>query len=315
METLPLITVLTGPTASGKTAVALALADQLNAGIINADSRQVYRGFDIGTAKPTSAEQALVPHYGIDVCDPGESWTAGRFFKEAQVWIRDIQAKGKRVLVVGGSGLYVRVLTEGIFDDAPIDEETRRSLRTRLECEGLEALYRELRRLDPGIAATIDSNNPARVLRALEVCLVSGRPYSVLRNELMPVLPYRSMLLGIAWERQELYKRINARVDAMLEAGFENEVRALLEAGVDPACLAMQSVGYKEMALYLSGSPRFDETVSLIKQHTRNFAKRQLTWFRRETGMTWLHGAYAAEILATQCAGEILRAEQVMKEN
>ena len=315
MATSSLITILTGPTASGKTAVALQLAELLNAEIINADSRQVYRGFDVGTAKPTPEERARVTHHGIDVCEPYESWTAGRFFHEAQQWIRDVQSRGKRVLVVGGSGLYVRVLAEGIFEGPPANQATRELLKSRLDNEGLAALMQELSERDPDMAATIDGNNPVRVLRALEVCIESGRPYSALLREQLPELPYRCLLLGIAWEREELYSRINARVDAMLEAGLEKEVRGLLGAGVDPSCLAMQSVGYKELAAYVSGSSRFDETVAMIKQHTRNFAKRQQTWFRRERGMVWFNGELGVDELVARCAAAVVRAEEEMKEH
>ncbi len=304
------VTVLTGPTASGKTAVSLALAELLGAEIINADSRQVYRGFDIGTAKPSADELERIPHHGIDVCGADETWTAGRFFKEAQQWIHDIAARGKRVLVVGGSGLYVRALVRGIFDGPEISDDIRNELRRRLRRDGLDGLNRELARLDPETAGSIDTRNPVRVLRALEVCVQSGRPYSILRNELMPHIPYKSLLLGIDRERSELYRLIDRRVDGMIAAGFEKEVRFLLESGIDPACPAMQSVGYKEMAVYFSGSSRFDETVELIKQHTRNFAKRQMTWFRREAGMHWQPAEAGTEQVVTRFAELVFASER-----
>jgi tRNA dimethylallyltransferase len=312
------ITILTGPTASGKTAVSLDLAEALDAEIINADSRQVYRGFDIGTAKPTPDERARVRHHGIDVCGADETWTAGRFFHEARRWMCDIADRGKRILVVGGSGMYVRALVEGIFDSPDIDATIRNELRRRYRREGLPPLLRELRELDPETAIEIDAANPVRVLRALEVCLQSGRPYSRLRRERMPDIPYRSLMLGIAWERHTLYNRIEERVDAMIDAGFENEVRGLLAEGVPPECSAMRAVGYKEFVMYVTLIADFEDTVATIKQRTRNLAKRQMTWFRREAAMKWLSGAMAHADIVNEAAKRVNEAEreteQTMKE-
>jgi tRNA dimethylallyltransferase len=308
------ITVLTGPTASGKTDVSLRMAEFLGAEIINADSRQVYRGFDIGTAKPSRSELERVPHHGIDICAPEETWTAGDFFREAQSWMRDIAARGKRVLVVGGSGLYVRALTDGIFEGPSPDPALRAELQQRMLHCGLEPLISQLRQMDPDIMKCIDQSNPARVLRALEVCLQSGRPYSELRRELMPEIPYRSLLFGLQWDRASLYRRIDARVHKMMQAGFADEVAALLRGGVDPACQAMQSVGYKELAAYFSGSSGLDETITLIQQHTRNFAKRQMTWFRREAHMRWIPAGEEPEILAEQCATQVFLDEKDKEE-
>jgi tRNA dimethylallyltransferase len=312
------ITVLTGPTASGKTDVSLHLAELLDAEIINADSRQVYRGFDIGTAKPSPDELERVPHHGIDICDAEESWTAGDFFREAQSWMRDIAQRRKQILIVGGSGLYVRALTDGIFEGPSPDPALREELQRRLKRFGLAPLVSRLHDLDPGIMESMDHNNPARVLRALEVCLQSGRPYSELRRELMPAIPYRSVLLGLQWDRTLLYQRIDARVHSMMLAGFAEEVAALLRAGVSPECQAMQSVGYKELAVYLSGSSGIDEIVRMIQQHTRNFAKRQMTWFRKESRLLWIPAGEEPGILAQRCAAIVLRAredeEQTFKE-
>lgn len=309
------ITVLTGPTASGKTEVSLLLAKLLGAEIINADSRQVFRGFDIGTAKPTPDELACVPHHGIDICGPEDIWTAGDFFREAQAWMHDIAGRGKRVLVVGGSGLYVRALTDGIFEGPTPDPALRENLQRRLHNEGLAGLRTQLRDLDPEIIRVIDQDNPARVLRALEVCLQSGRPYSEIRRERMPAIPYRSVILGLHWDRPQLYRRIDARVNAMMEQGFADEVAALLSAGVSPDCQAMQSVGYKELTAYFSGSFEMEEAVRRIQQHTRNFAKRQMTWFRRETRMQWIPAEEDPGMLAAKGAEIAVEGEHEEEKN
>ncbi|MBE0642856.1 MAG: tRNA (adenosine(37)-N6)-dimethylallyltransferase MiaA [Bacteroidetes bacterium] len=284
----PQITILTGPTASGKTAVSLALAERLGAEIISADSRQVYRGLDIGTAKPEPQELAAVPHHGIDICDPSDTYTVGRFYSDAQRWINEIHARGRGVLVVGGSGLYVRAVTDGIFDGPIADQVLRAGLEERIRRDGLSALVDELRRLDPDTAAVIDAQNPVRVVRALEVCLLTGRPYSALRSERMPTLPYDCRMFGLRWERSELNARIDRRVDAMVDAGLVEEVRGLVEAGADPAWTSLNTVGYKEVIAYLSGLVSIEQTIEAIKRSTRQYARRQLTWFRKEGRMQWL---------------------------
>jgi tRNA dimethylallyltransferase len=281
------ILVITGPTASGKTDVSLHCAALLDAEIISADSRQVYRGLDIGTAKPTAAERASVRHHGIDICDPSELYTAGRFFEDAHRWIEDIQGRGKRVIVAGGSGLYVRVLTQGLFEGPASDPVLREKLEKRLREEGKGALLRELSERDPKMAAEIDVNNPVRIVRALEVCLLTGQAYSRLRTEKMRRSPHRYRSVGIAWERSILHARINARVDAMMEAGLVDEVRGLLEAGADPAWNALNTVGYKEICSYLLSLLPIETAVEQVKTNTRRFARRQLTWFRRDADLRW----------------------------
>ncbi len=281
------ILVITGPTASGKTAVSLHCAELLDAEIIGADSRQVYRGLDIGTAKPTAEERARVPHHGIDICDVSETYTAGRFFEDAHTWIRDIIDRGRRVLIVGGSGLYVRVLLQGLFEGPASDPQLRARLETRLREEGREVLLHELRERDPRMAEEIDTRNPVRIVRALEVCLLTGQPYSRLREEDMRRSPHPYFPVALAWERSLLHARINARVDEMMAQGLLDEVRAVLAAGADPACNALNTVGYKELTAYLSDSLTYDAAVAQIKTSTRRFARRQLTWFRREPGLRW----------------------------
>lgn len=284
----PQILILTGPTASGKTAVGLALAAMLRAEIISADSRQVYRGLDIGTAKPDAEELAAVPHHGIDICDPAETYTVGRFFSEAQEWIRDIHARGKRVLVLGGSGLYVRAVSDGIFDGPVADPTLRAELEERIRREGLPALVEDVRRLDPETAAVIDAQNPVRVIRALEVCLLTGKPFSALRSDRMPALPYDFRMFGLRRERPALNARIDTRVDRMMAAGLVEEVRALIEGGADPAWTSLNTVGYKEVIVYLSQLMSIDQATEAIKRNTRQYARRQMTWFRKESRLEWL---------------------------
>lgn len=276
------IAVLAGPTASGKTGVSIHLAEMLNAEIINADSRQVYKGFDIGTAKPTVQERERITHHGVDICDAGDAYTAGRFFRDAREWMNDIHARGKNVLVVGGSGLYVRVLVKGIFEAPQIDDAIRSELLDRLANEGLDSLTEELKRRDPEITSHLDMRNPVRVLRALEVSIQAGRPFSSLWRERMPEIPYTSLFVCLWRERAMLRRRIDERVEHMMEAGFVEEVRALLAAGVDAECNAMRAVGYREVLAYISRLVPIDNVIERIQLNTWKYARRQMTWFRRE---------------------------------
>ncbi len=284
---LPLL-ILTGPTASGKTTVGIGIARELQVDIINADSRQMYRGMTIGTAKPTPEEQALVRHHCVDILEPGESYSAGRFQHDALGLIEDATATGRLPVVVGGAGLYIRALTQGLSELPQADPVIRANLDRILQEEGLEALLEELRVRDPAHAAVVDTSNPVRIIRALEVCRITGNPYSALREAHRPVLPHRPVLFALRWERTVLYERIEARVDAMLAAGLVDEVRGLLEAGADPRWQAMRSVGYSEAVAHLRDEITHERMVELIRQHTRNLAKRQMTWFSHEPGVEWV---------------------------
>lgn len=284
---IPLI-VIAGATASGKTDAAIALARHLDAEIVSADSRQVYRGMDIGTAKPDAAQLRAVPHHGIDVCDPSETYTAGRFVREADAWIRTIVERGKIPLLVGGSGLYIRALTEGLFEGPEADPALRAELEERIRREGLPALVEDLRARDPQAAADIDTRNPVRVIRALEVCLLTGRPYSVQRVERLPEPRYETRSYGLRRERAALHRRIGRRVDMMIEAGLAEEVRGLLASGADPAWTALNAVGYPEIIAYLSGSTSLADSIEAIKAGTRQYARRQMTWFRKTPGLRWI---------------------------
>lgn len=295
----PQIIVLTGPTASGKTAVGIALARLLDAEIISSDSRQVYREMDIGTAKPDAEELAAVPHHGIDICDLPETYTVGRFFDDSRAWISSILARNRRVLVVGGSGLYIRAITDGIFSGPEADPTLRMELEMRIREEGLSTLVEELRRLDPATAAVIDQRNPVRVIRALEVCLLTGKRFSDLLTDRMPSLAYDVRIVGLRWERSALHGRIDRRVDAMIAAGLVEEVRGLLAAGADPSWTSLNTVGYKEVIHYISQLVSIEETVEAIKRNTRQYARRQMTWFRKESRLAWIE------------ADEMMKAESI----
>ena len=313
MPARPSVLVITGPTASGKTLVAFSCALAMDAEIISADSRQVYAQVTIGTAKPPREMLDRVPHHFIDVVPLTETYTAGRFFAEAQQRIRRIHAQGKSVIIAGGSGLYIRALTEGIFAGAFSDSAMRKRLQDELEHLGREALYRELIERDPVIAARTPIQNTHRLLRALEVCRLAGMPFSELRVARIPESTCDFFVTGIQWEREVLYARIHERVDEMLAAGLVQEVDELLRAGTDPSATALNTVGYKEVIRYLANQLTYENMVSSIKQHTRNYAKRQLTWFRKETGIRWYRAAEGADL--PEIAEEITRDFSQFREN
>jgi tRNA dimethylallyltransferase len=288
METCLKIIVICGPTDSGKSNLALRLAKDINAEIINADSQQVYQGLDIGTAKPSDAEQAGIPHHLIDCALPGDNFSAALFATAADKAIRDIAARGKKVIVVGGTGLYIRALIHGLVDSPSGDADIRAELLQEAADKGAAALYDELRQVDAEAAAHIHPNNLVRVVRALEVFRLTGAPLS--RFQLQHGFResrYHALLIALDTERSELYRRIDHRVDRMVEAGLVNEVRDLLAAGIAPDAKAMQAIGYKETVAHLAGHHDLNETIRLIKRNTRHYAKRQLTWFRADPAIQW----------------------------
>lgn len=297
----PALPILAGPTCTGKTRFALLLAERHDLEIISADSRQVYRGLDIGTAKPTPEEQARVRHHCIDICDPREVHSAAQFVAEAEAAIRDIRARGKRPLVVGGTGLYIRALTLGLFDAVSHDPAVRERLRRRAEAEGAPALHAELRRLDPVTAARIHPNDAVRIVRALEVFDVTGRPISALQAESRargPRHPWRLVVLDLP--TAELDARIAARTRAMFERGLVDEVRALLAAGVPADAPGLLAIGYPQALAALRGALTREEAIAATALETRRLAKRQRTWFRGEEGAVWVDtsGGDTPKILA-----------------
>ncbi len=270
----PLIAIV-GPTAVGKTALSLDLAEKFGGEIVSADSRQVYRGMDIGTAKPTRAEQRRVRHHLLDIVNPREEFTLAQYQHLAYVVIADIYTRARVPFLVGGSGLYVRAVLDGLsIPRVPPDLERR----AELENESGMMLYARLRQLDPQAAAKIDPRNKRRVIRALEVCESSGQPISALQTHRAP--DYTLLRIGLTMPRGQLYERINARVDAMIGAGLVEEVRRLIAQGYDLDTPAMSGLGYRQIAPYVKGEATLDEAVRLLKRDTRRFVHHQYSWFR-----------------------------------
>jgi tRNA dimethylallyltransferase len=282
------IIVVSGPTASGKTALALRLCRILPLEIINADSLQVYRGMDIGTAKPAVSERLEIPHHLIDVADPDEEYNAGRFVGDAEEAIRGIRWRGKFPLVAGGTGMYIRALLRGL-DALPSDTGIRAALARRWEREGGAALFAELRAFDPSSAESIHPSDRVRILRALEVSAIAGTPASRLKRRWAEAAgKFRILFIAISAGRSELYGRIDARVDDMFRKGLVDEVRGLLAKGYGPGLKPMKSLGYRHVVSHLSGKRSLSDAIAEMKRDTRRYAKRQLTWLSREPDALWI---------------------------
>ena len=285
----PNILVVCGPTASGKTALAAALAQRLGGEVVSADSMQVYRRMDIGTAKPTAGEMRGVPHHMLDVADPSEDWSVARYVMDAAPIVDDILSRGRLPIVAGGTGLYIDALIAG-REFAPFapDSGLRRELERRTEAEGLEVLYRELERADPEAAVRIHPNDRKRIIRALEVYYTSGKTISQHDRETKALPPrYDAVKVGLRFaDRADMRERIDARVDEMFARGLVEEVRELA-AVLSPDCTAMQAIGYKELSAALREGRSPEEARDEIKLRTRQYAKRQLTWFRRDESIGW----------------------------
>lgn len=285
---LPLL-VIVGPTAVGKTAYSIALAQALEAEIISGDSMQVYRGMDIGTAKITREEMQEVPHHLLDICDPQESFNAARFKAAAEDAISAILARQRLPMVVGGTGLYVNGLIYDFqFHDTREDPTLRANLERRLAEEGGEVLLKELAEQDPKTAARLFPADHKRIIRALEIIARTGERPSEKESKLHTYQsPYNLCLIGLRMERSTMYDRINRRVDAMMAAGLVQEVKTLLAQGISPTSTALQGIGYKEVVDHLEGKASLAEATARIARHSRRFAKRQLTWFRRDPNIRW----------------------------
>lgn len=287
MNSKPLLPVLVGPTAVGKSALAIRLARKLRAEIVSADSRQVYRYMDIGTAKPSKEELGEIPHHFVSIVDPDQTYSAGRFGEEACGTIAAIQQQNRRVLVVGGSGLYVRALTDGLFEGVVKDEEIRKRIRRRFENEGCHAVHLELAKLDPEAAARIHPHDARRIERAMEVFLVTGRTLSDFQRSNVASRDFRPVFIGLDCDRQTLYRRIEDRVDRMLEEGVVEETEELLRRGYSETLVSMESLGYREIVSFLKGRTTRDRMIELFKQGSRQYAKRQWTWFRKDPRIRW----------------------------
>jgi tRNA dimethylallyltransferase len=295
----PLIILLAGPTAVGKTDLALELALHLGTEIVNADSMQVYRYMDIGTAKPTPEQCRLVTHHLLDVADPDEPFDAARYAELARPIIEDLQGRGKIPLIVGGTGLYLKVLTRGICPGAPGDPGVREKLLRELETHGLQGLHEELLQVDPEAAGRIHPHDRQRIIRALEVYRVTARPLSLWQSQhRFDQRLYRTVKIFLYRERNVLYERINSRVQQMIEVSLVEEVRGLLQKGYGPELKPMQSLGYRQIAAYLQGRCSREAAISEMERATRRYAKRQLTWFRGDPEFRWFDADHREEILA-----------------
>ena len=301
------IIAVAGPTASGKSALALELCKRLDGELISLDSMQIYRGLDSGTAKPTKAEQAEVCHHMIDICEPTENFSAAEFAERAHKVIADVQSRGKKAVLCGGTGLYLdTVLGRLDFGEIESDEKLRGELIAFAEKNGADALHERLREIDPQAAEKIHPNNVRRVARAIEIYELTGKTKTEHDREAISDSPYESLIIGLDYDdREVLYNRINRRVDAMIEAGLEGEVRSLVSRGLLSAeSTAGQAIGYKEMLGYIAGDCSLGDAVEKIKLGTRRYAKRQLTWLRRNPGINWLYPDRLGDFRSLVCEAE-----------
>jgi len=304
----PALAVL-GPTASGKSRLAMHLALRLGGEVVSCDALQVYRGMDIGTAKSTAEERARVPHHMIDIRDPGEDFSAGDYVREGRAILRSVAQRRRLPIVAGGTGLYFRALLEGLFEGPGRSEPLRSRMRAIAARRGPATLHRALGRVDPDAAGRIAANDTSRILRAYEVWLISGKPMSWWQSQPGRRLSgFRWLKLGIRWPREALYERINTRVTAMFDSGLPAEAASLLSR-YSHSCHAFKAIGYRESAELLAGTLSRDEAVERTQMESRRYAKRQLTWFRSVDGVRWLDAAsgwHAVEEEAVEAVSEFL---------
>ena len=285
----PKVIVICGPTGVGKTSVALELAKTFNGEIINADSMQIYRHMDIGTAKPTTSEQALIFHHMINIVNLDDHFDAAKYAKKACQVILKLHEKGITPFVVGGTGLYIKALLHGLFKAGASDPNIRKRLQEEAKLHGTGFLYKRLSQCDPEAAKGLHPNDTFRIIRALEVYKLTDKPISEHQHGHGFVdRPFNAIKIGLEMGREVLYERINQRVDAMIEAGFIDEVKKLLGMGYSADLKSMQSIGYRHIVDYIKGSISWDETVRTLKRDTRRYAKRQLTWFKADSEIVWI---------------------------
>jgi len=299
----PLAVILLGPTGSGKTALSLALGEQFGGEIVSCDSVAVYRGMDLGTAKPTSEERARLPHHLIDVADPDKPFTAGEYSRQARTALNAIAARGRLPIVTGGTGLYLRALTEGLFAGPSRQDDLRARLTQSQAKHGKDWLHRLLTKLDPASAARIHANDTAKLIRAIEVCLAARKPLSeVMARD--PLTGFRILRIGLNPPRPQLYDRLNRRAAAMFAAGLIEETRGLLDR-YGPV-KALDSLGYRQGLAVLAGSLSVEAAIAAAQQGHRNYAKRQLTWFRHEPEVHWLE-SFGDEAGTQETASELVQ--------
>jgi len=290
MQRDPLLVVIVGPTASGKTALSIALADRFAGEVVSCDSVAVYRGFEIGTAKPSREERARVPHHLLDIAEPNEPFTAGDYARIARPVLHEIAARKKMPIIVGGTGLYLRALLEGLFAGPPRSEELRERLRASAEEHGRDHLHEMLRHLDPAAAEKIHANDHAKLIRAIEVCMAARSQMTEMWKQGRDALTgFRILRIGLDPERERLYQRINQRAQEMFAHGLVEETKTLLKqyGGGDPA---LNSLGYKQAMQLVRGEVDEKNAIPAAQQGHRNYAKRQMTWFRREPNVHWFTG-------------------------
>lgn len=296
----PKVIVIVGPTASGKSDCAIELAKRIDGEIVSADSMQIYKEMDIGTAKVTNEEMSGVKHYMINIVNPDEDFNVAMYKKMAEEALEEIASKGKTPIVVGGTGLYINTLVNGIeFSEIDKDEEYRKELEKKVSVEGIDGIYEELKSVDPEAANIIDKNNVRRVIRALEIYKVTGKTKTELDKESIKETKFDFLMYGIKTDREELYNRINKRIDYMMEQGLVSEVEELNKK-YKMSKTALQGLGYKEVIEYINGNCNYDEMIEKLKMETRRYAKRQITWFKRDERITWVPKEKMVDVIMQQ---------------
>lgn len=304
------IVAIVGPTASGKSALGICVAEKFGGEVVACDSTQVYRGFDIGIAKVRAEERRGISHHLVDLVEPEELFTAGEYRCRALEVLEDLRRRGRLPVFTVGTGLYLRALLEGLSEAPTRSEELRERLRRRAKERGCEHLHRILARLDPAAAGRIAPRDEPKIVRAIEVCLIAGRPMTELHRAGRPRLEgFAAVKIGLMPPRAELYARIEQRVEEMLTAGWLEEVRRLVERGIPASAKPFQFLGYGELRAHVEGKASLKEAIRATKQATRRYAKRQITWFRKEAGVRWLHGF--GDDAATAAAAEAYLIEQL----
>jgi tRNA dimethylallyltransferase len=309
MSNRPILIAVVGPTASGKSHLGIALARRFDGEVINCDSLQMYRGFDIGTGKLPEAERQSIPHHLLDVLDPTVRFAAGDYARLAQQVIADIASQGRLPIIAGGTGFYLRALLDGLFPGPQRNVALRERLQLRADEKSREYLHRVLARLDPPTAARIHANDVPKVIRAIEVCLEARHPMSeMFRQGRRGLEGYRVIKIGLSPPRDELYSAINDRTRQMFEQGLVDEVRAMLEGGVPRSAPPLESVGYREAVHHIEGLITMGKAIELAQIRTRQYAKRQMTWFRKETEIRWLSG-FGTDMRIQQLAADLVASE------